>query len=77
MSEYSARNYHSPGATEWVVRGTLKMDGGVLVPSSGTQAAPLADVVVSGTYATDDDGIATAINGILAALRGVGIIATA
>lgn len=37
--------------------------------------AAVADISVSGTYATDDTPIETAINGILAALRAHGLIA--
>ena len=41
------------------------------------QAAAIADVSVTGTYADDDTPIETAINSILAALRAKGIIASA
>lgn len=40
------------------------------------QYAALSDITVTGTYATDDSAIETAVNGILAALREKGIIAT-
>lgn len=40
------------------------------------QYAAIADVSVTGTYATDDTPIETAINSILAALREKGIIAS-
>ena len=40
------------------------------------QYAAITDVTVTGTYATDDTPIETAINSILAALREKGIIAT-
>jgi hypothetical protein len=40
------------------------------------QYAAVADISVTGTYATDDTPIETAINGILAALREKGIIAS-
>ena len=40
------------------------------------QHAAITDVTVTGTYATDDTPIETAINSILAALREKGIIAT-
>lgn len=36
--------------------------------------ASIADVTVSGTYATDDDAIETAINAIIAALVAHGLI---
>lgn len=38
--------------------------------------AAIADVSVTGTYATDDTPIETAINSILAALRDAGVIQT-
>jgi len=37
-------------------------------------AAAIADIAVTGTYATDDTPIETAINSILAALRDAGVI---
>jgi len=39
------------------------------------QQAAVADISVTGTYATDDTPIETAVNGILAALRAHGLIA--
>lgn len=42
----------------------------------GSPAGAIADISVTGTYATDDDAIEAAINGILAALRDNGIIET-
>lgn len=39
-----------------------------------TPEAAIADVTVTGTYATDDDAIETAINSILAVLRTNGFI---
>lgn len=40
------------------------------------QAGAISDVVVTGTYADDDDAIEAAINGILAVLRSNGMIAS-
>lgn len=56
------------------VTGTLTV-GGATVPA-GTQAAQIADVTVTGTYADDDDAIETAINSIIAALEAFGITAS-
>lgn len=39
------------------------------------QQAAIADISVTGTYATDDTPIETAVNSILAALRAHGLIA--
>ena len=41
----------------------------------GERQAAVADISVTGTYATDDTPIETAVNGILAALRAHGLIA--
>lgn len=54
----------------------IVFDGGALVPSTETQADAISDLSLSGTYSTDDTPIETAINEILAALRGVGIVAS-
>jgi hypothetical protein len=45
--------------------------------ASGTQQASIADVAVTGTYATDDTPIETAINSIIAVLVEFGMIAAA
>lgn len=47
--------------------------GGQVVPNSGTQAGAIANVTGGSTV---DAESRTAVNAILAALRGVGIIAT-
>lgn len=49
---------------------------GAAVPS-GTVQASIADVSVTGTYATDDTPIETAINAIIAVLVEFGMIAAA
>lgn len=45
------------------------------LPQVADQQAAVADISVTGTYATDDTPIETAVNGILAALRAHGLIA--
>lgn len=45
------------------------------LPQVADQQAAIDDISVSGTYATDDTPIETAINSILAALRAHGLIA--
>lgn len=52
-----------------------KLDGAGAVVYSGPQAEAITDISVTGTYATDDDAIETAVNSILAALRAAGIVA--
>lgn len=42
----------------------------------GSPADAISDISVTGTYADDDDAIEAAVNGILAALRSNGIIAS-
>lgn len=44
-------------------------------PQVADRQAAIADITVTGTYATDDTPIETAVNGILAALRAHGLIA--
>ena len=53
----------------------LRVESGGTITEAGTQAAAIADVATSGSATAAAN--ATAINSILAALRGVGIIASA
>lgn len=52
----------------------LKVNGVAFAPAA--QATAIADLTVTGTYATDDDNIKAKIDGILAVLRANGFIAT-
>lgn len=57
---------------------TLKIGGTAVTKTAAqlnAQAAAIADVTVTGTYADDDDAIETAINSIIAALVAAGIVA--
>lgn len=54
----------------------LDIASGGKITDDGTQASHIADVSTTGTWADDDDAIIAAINAILAALEGVGILAT-
>lgn len=54
---------------------SYKTGEGVIDVSS--QPATIADVTVTGTYATDDTPIETAINSIIAVLKSHGLIADA
>lgn len=56
--------------------GELKVETGGVISANGTQAATIDDITVTGTYADDDSAIETAINSIIAALKGAGIIAS-
>jgi hypothetical protein len=52
-----------------------KMAKSSAVIPSGTQQAAITDLTVTGTYATDDTPIETAVNSILDVLRAYGMIA--
>lgn len=69
-------NYIRQGDQAFVIGGKLVINGGQIVPSDETQASAIADVTVTGTYATDDTPIETAINSILTVLRDNGMIAS-
>ena len=70
-------NFSRQGDQAQVIRGKLILaTGSEIVPNSETQASAITNLSVTGTYATDDTPIETAINSILAALRAVNIIDT-
>lgn len=75
---YEPKVYREQGGDTFVVAsgGEINVESGGTITDDGTQASAIADISVTGTYATDDTPIETAINSILAALRGVGIIAS-
>lgn len=81
MATFSGKVY-KPDADNLVVDagGTLKI-GGEVVPASGTQAAAIADetAITGGQSPTEAEFVALQekFNAVLAALRGVGIIASA
>lgn len=52
----------------------LEVNGVPFAPAA--EASAIADISVTGTYATDDTPIETAINSILAVLRANGMIAS-
>lgn len=69
---YNAKNYVEQGGDVTVVGGELNIAAGGKISKAGTQANHIADIAndASGTQ------IATAVNAILAALEGVGILKT-
>jgi hypothetical protein len=73
MSEYISK-VHSNGPDQTVIEsgGTIDVLAGGKILAAGTQAATIADI------ANDANGtaIATAVNAVLAALKGAGIIAS-
>jgi hypothetical protein len=75
---YTPKTYEKAGGDTIVIAsgGSVDVESGGKITADGTQAAALTDITVTGTYASDDTAIQTAVNGILAALRGVGIIAS-
>lgn len=69
---YNAKNYVEQGGDVTVIGGELNVAAGGKITKAGTQANHIADI------ANDANGtaIATAVNAILAALEGVGILKT-
>jgi hypothetical protein len=66
------KNRHVQGGEIFEVGGELRiLTGGKVTPNTGTQPASIANIANDATGTQ----IATAVNGILAALRGAGIIA--
>lgn len=73
---YTPKVYRAAGGDSLVVAsgGTVKMETGAkLVPNSGTQAANIAAIAATGTFAA---GIATKIEAMRVAMMNVGILAT-
>ena len=69
---YNAKNYVEQGGDVTVVGGELNIAAGGKISKAGTQANHIADI---GNEASGAQ-IATAVNAILAALEGVGILKT-
>ena len=69
---YNAKNYVEQGGDVTVVGGELNVAARGKISKAGTQANHIADI---GNEATGTQ-IATAVNAILAALEGVGILKT-
>lgn len=69
---YNAKNYVEQGGEKTVIDGELAIGATGKISKAGTQANHIADI------ANDANGtvIATAVNAILAALEGVGILKT-
>ena len=69
---YNAKNYVEQGGDVTVVGGELNVAAGGKISKAGTQANHIADIANN----ADGTAIATAVNAILAALEGVGILKT-
>ena len=69
---YNAKNYIEQGGDVTVVGGELNIAAGGKISKAGTQANHIADITNEATGTQ----IATAVNAILAALEGVGILKT-
>lgn len=74
---YSPLVYRAQGGSQFVVAsgGSIKVEtGGSILPNSGTQASAIADVSVATIAWTTGDK--AKVNSIIAALEGVGVLAT-
>ncbi len=69
---YNAKNYVEQGGDVTVIGGELNVAAGGKISKAGTQADHIADIANN----ADGTAIATAVNAILAALEGVGILKT-
>ena len=69
---YNAKNYVEQGGDVTVIGGELNIAAGGKISKAGTQANHIADIANN----ADGTEIATAVNAILAALEGVGILKT-
>ena len=69
---YNAKNYVEQGGDVTVVGGELNVATGGKITAAGTQANHIADL----TAQADSAAIIAAVNAILAALEGVGILKT-
>jgi len=69
---YNAKNYVEQGGDVTVIGGELNVAAGGKISKAGTQANHIADITNEATGTQ----IATAVNAILAALEGVGILKT-
>lgn len=74
---YNTKVYIKQGGEELVVAsgGEINVESGGAITAAGTQATAISDVATAGSATAAAN--ATAINDILAALRGVGVIASA
>lgn len=69
---HNTENYNEQGGDKKVIRGEISIDGGKIT-EDGTQASAISDH--ADTSAATAEEVAEKQNDILAALRGVGIIA--
>ena len=68
----NVKNYIEQGGEKTVIGGELNVAAGGKISKAGTQANHIADITNEATGTQ----IATAVNAILAALEGVGILKT-
>ena len=68
----NVKNYIEQGGDVTVIGGELNVAAGGKISKAGTQANHIADIANN----ADGTAIATAVNAILAALEGVGILKT-
>lgn len=81
MSTYQPPVYKKHGGREMVIAsgGSINVESGGAIKAAGTQASAIADLtaITGGEAPTEAEhnAVRTAVNSILAALRGAGIIA--
>lgn len=68
---YNTKNYEQQGGEITVIGGEIKIETTGKITANGTQAATIADITTSATGTQ----ISVAVNAIIAALKGAGIIA--
>lgn len=70
--EYNTKNYTEQGGEITAIGGELKIEAGGKITANGTQAITIADIATGATGTQ----ISVAVNAIIAALKGAGIIAS-
>lgn len=80
MANNITKVYHEDGGDSFVIDsgGTLDIKSGGQITAAGTQASAITDATaaVSSPTKAEFDAVVTKLNSVLAALRGVGVIAS-
>ena len=77
---YNTLNYTKQGGAKIVIGGEIEIAAGAKITAEGTQAATIADASAAAGAAptkAEYDALVTKFNAVLAALEGVGILASA
>ena len=67
---HNTKNYREQGGEKWVVGGELQIAGGKITPANGVQPNTITNIANDATGTQ----IATAVNAIITALIGAGVI---